>query len=95
MLITILFALFISIMSFITLVVYGIDKRKAVQEKTRIPEKSLFSLSLFGPIGALVGMLIFSPKTKHIYFWVINILFLLLQIVLFIGILLLEIKFIL
>ena len=95
MLITILFALFISIMSFITLVVYGIDKRKAVQEKTRIPEKSLFSLSLFGPIGALVGMLIFSHKTKHIYFWVINILFLLLQIVLFIGILLLEIKFIL
>ena len=95
MLITILFALFISIMSFITLVVYGIDKRKAVYEKMRISEKALFALSFFGPVGALVGMLIFSHKTKHIYFWIINILFLLLQIALFIGILIVEIKFIL
>ena len=95
MLMTILYLLLVSIMSFITLIVYGVDKRKAVKEKMRVPEKALFTLSFFGgAIGGLVGMLIFSHKTKHVYFWILNILFLLLQIVLFIGILLLEIKFI-
>lgn len=93
---TIIYSLCVSVMSFITMVLYGVDKRKAVKDKMRIPEKALFALGFFGgAIGALVGMIIFSHKTKHVYFWILNILFLLLQIALFIGILLLEIKFIL
>lgn len=93
---TILYLLFISVMSFITLIVYGVDKRKAVKDKMRVPEKGLFALSFFGgAIGGIVGMIIFSHKTKHSYFWVLNILFLLLQIALLIGIVLLETKYIL
>ena len=92
---TLLYLLYVSIMSFITMVVYGVDKRKAVKEQSRVPEKGLFVLGFFGgSIGGIVGMIVFSHKTKHIYFWILNILFLLLQIAIFIGILLLEIKFI-
>lgn len=92
---TILYLLCIFIMSFITMIIYGVDKRKAVKEKMRVPEKGLFTLAFFGgALGAVVGMLIFSHKTKHVYFWILNILFLLLQIALLIGILLIEIKII-
>ena len=74
---TILYLLYVSIMSFVTMVVYGVDKRKAVKEQSRVPEKGLFVLGFFGgAIGGIVGMIVFSHKTKHIYFWILNILFL-------------------
>ena len=84
----------ILLMSFITLVVYGTDKRKAVRGQSRVPEKVLFALSFFGgSVGSLFGMVLFSHKTKHTYFWVLNILFLLIQIALLIAIIFIEIKF--
>lgn len=33
----------------------------------------LLLLSLLGPIGSIVGMLIFHHKTKKIKFWIVNI----------------------
>ena len=45
------------------------DKRKAVHNEWRIPEKCLFMLALiFGSAGILSGMYLFHHKTKHIKF---------------------------
>ena len=47
----------------------GIDKYKAKMRKWRIPEKTLFGLSLLGgSAGTWAGMYAFHHKTKHWYF---------------------------
>lgn len=47
----------------------GIDKKRAVHHKWRIPEANLFfSAILGGSIGAIAGMRFFHHKTKHWYF---------------------------
>lgn len=60
------------------LLAMGSDKRKAIDGKRRIPEKTLFLLALFGgSIGVWAGMYLFRHKTRHIRF-VLGIPFLLL-----------------
>ena len=45
---------------------YGIDKRKAMKDQWRIPEKTLLLAALIGgSFGAFVGMQVFHHKTKH------------------------------
>lgn len=62
----------ISIVAFIP---YGADKAKAKRNAWRIPEKVLLGFSfLGGAVGGILGMLLFRHKTKHWYFWVVNIL---------------------
>lgn len=52
-------------MNIITFALFGIDKRKAVKHKWRIPEAILLLFSwIGGGIGALLGMLIFHHKTR-------------------------------
>lgn len=47
----------------------GLDKRRARRHMWRIPEKTLFLVSLAGgSAGALCGMYMFRHKTKHWYF---------------------------
>ncbi|MBR5509893.1 MAG: DUF1294 domain-containing protein [Lachnospiraceae bacterium] len=47
----------------------GIDKRKAIKNQWRIPEKRLFLISLLGgSIGTWSGMYVFHHKTRHWYF---------------------------
>ena len=47
----------------------GIDKQRARKGQWRIPEKTLFLLSLLGgSLGSLLGMYTFRHKTKHWYF---------------------------
>ena len=47
----------------------GIDKRRAVRGKFRIPEKRLFLFALLGGgIGGTAGMLVFHHKTRKWYF---------------------------
>lgn len=47
----------------------GADKRRAVKNKRRIPEKTLFAIALlFGAVGTTAGMFVFRHKTKHWYF---------------------------
>lgn len=42
------------------------DKRKAIKNRWRIPEKTLFLIALAGgSVGALAGMHCFRHKTKH------------------------------
>ena len=60
----------------------GIDKSKARRSAWRIPEKTLFLISIIGgSLGTLMGMYIFRHKTKHWYFVVFMPVILLLHIV--------------
>lgn len=60
--------------------VMGMDKWKARTNRWRIPEKTLFAVSILGgSIGTLVGMYAFHHKTKHWYFRVGMPLILILQ----------------
>ncbi|NML57503.1 DUF1294 domain-containing protein [Chryseobacterium cheonjiense] len=53
----------IALISIITFIIFGIDKRKAVKHQRRIPENTLLILAFFGgTIGALLGMLVFRHK---------------------------------
>lgn len=63
------------VMSLIAFVAYFIDKQRAIRKKWRIKEAVLLSLGFFGgSIGALAAMSIFRHKTKHYYFYFINVL---------------------
>jgi uncharacterized membrane protein YsdA (DUF1294 family) len=47
----------------------GIDKSKAKKRAWRIPERTLFLISLLGgSVGTWLGMYLFRHKTKHWYF---------------------------
>ena len=49
--------------------VMGVDKWKARKQAWRIPEKTLFLISILGgSIGSIAGMYTFHHKTKHWYF---------------------------
>ncbi|MCD7823299.1 MAG: DUF1294 domain-containing protein [Oscillospiraceae bacterium] len=66
---------YLLLMSFATFVMYGIDKRRAKRGEWRISEKALLTLGFIGgAAGALLGMHLFRHKTKHWYFWAINII---------------------
>lgn len=50
-------------------ILMGADKLKARRGSWRIPEKALFlSAILGGSLGAMLGMLVFRHKTKHMSF---------------------------
>ena len=71
----------IAVMSIVAFILYGVDKNKAKREVWRIPEAVLLGWGFFGgAVGALCGMKFFRHKTKHWYFWAINILGLILHI---------------
>ena len=70
-------------MSLIAFCTYFCDKVKAKRGAWRIPEKVLLALGFFGgAIGAIIGMKLFRHKTKHGYFWVINVVGVIWQIAL-------------
>lgn len=74
-------------MNIVGLMVMWLDKRKAVRHKWRIPEKTLFLISIAGgSIGTWSGMYIFRHKTKHWYFVIGMPLILILQIAAFVYI---------
>ena len=60
---------------------YGIDKYKAIHHKWRIPEATLITSSLFGVIGAILGMSIWHHKTKKAKFYITIPLILILELV--------------
>ena len=70
-------------LSFIAFVLYAADKSKAKRGAWRIPEKTLLLTGfLGGAVGALLAMNLFRHKTKHYYFYVVNVLGLVWQIAL-------------
>jgi uncharacterized membrane protein YsdA (DUF1294 family) len=53
----------------IVFILFGIDKYKAIKDKWRISEKTLILSSFcLGAVGGVLGMIIFSHKTKHLKF---------------------------
>lgn len=57
------------VMSVITFIAFGIDKRRAVSGKQRISENSLHVMSLLGGWpGALLGQKLFRHKTVKLSF---------------------------
>lgn len=65
----------IAAVSLVAFIAYGLDKRKAKKGLWRTKEAVLLGLGFCGgAVGALLGMKAFRHKTKHWYFWVVNIL---------------------
>ena len=60
----------LAIMSIISFVLYGIDKKKAIKGKERIKEKTLLFFTIMnGSIGAFFARFVFRHKTEKIYFY--------------------------
>ena len=69
------FLAILAVGSVVSFLLYGIDKSKAKRRAWRIPEKVLLLWGfLCGAVGALAAMQIFRHKTKHDYFYLVNIL---------------------
>ena len=65
----------VAAVSLAAFVFYGADKSKAKRGAWRIPEKVLLGLSFFGgAVGGTAGMHVFRHKTRHWYFWAVNVL---------------------
>lgn len=61
-----LYVAYYVIMNIIAFVVYGVDKKKAINHQWRVPEIVLLSLAFFGgALGAFIAMRVFRHKTKH------------------------------
>jgi uncharacterized membrane protein YsdA (DUF1294 family) len=79
----IVYAAFLAVMSLLAIILYAGDKKKAKKGAWRTPESVLLGFGFFGgAIGALIAMNSFRHKTKHWYFWVVNVLGLIWQIAL-------------
>ena len=64
-----IFLIYLLLMNIAGFAAMGIDKCKAKAHAWRIPEKTLFGLSLLGgSAGTWAGMYAFRHKTKHWYF---------------------------
>lgn len=60
---------YLAVMNITGFCLMGIDKKKAVKHRWRVPEKTLFAASLLGgSIGTWAGMYVFRHKTRHWYF---------------------------
>lgn len=61
--------------SIVAFAMYGIDKARARRGAWRISERTLLLCGfLCGAAGALAAMQLFRHKTKHSYFYFVNIL---------------------
>lgn len=78
-------AIYLIVMNIVGFFAMGMDKWKARKNRWRIPERSLFLMSLIGgSVGTLLGMYVFRHKTKHWYFKIGMPLILLVQCAAFI-----------
>ena len=69
------FLILLAVGSVAAFLMYGIDKWKAKRGAWRIPEKTLLLCGfLCGAVGALAAMQLFRHKTRHYYFYLVNIL---------------------
>jgi uncharacterized membrane protein YsdA (DUF1294 family) len=71
--------IFLAIVNFVALAIFGIDKLNSKKEAWRIPESRLLLVAFFGPFGAYAGMLLFRHKTRKIKFLLVP-LFLFIQV---------------
>ncbi len=61
--------LYLIIINIMGLLIMLIDKKKAINSKWRIPEKTIFIVTMLGGgIGTIIGMYKFRHKTKKLKF---------------------------
>ena len=60
---------YLGIINVIAIAVYGWDKLCAIQDRWRVPEKTLLAIAVIGgSLGALFAMSLFHHKTLHLKF---------------------------
>ncbi len=85
------FLAFVAVMSLVAFILYAADKKKAKKGKWRIPEATLLGFGFCGgAVGALLAMNVLRHKTKHWYFWVVNLIGLVLHAVIAVWLILLA-----
>lgn len=58
--------IYVALINLAAFLMYGLDKRRAIKDKWRIPERVLLLSALIGgSVGAFAGMQVFHHKTKH------------------------------
>lgn len=63
--------IYLALINMIGLIIFGMDKRKAIKGKWRIPEKTLLLVACFGgAVGAYLGMHLFHHKTNKPKFYI-------------------------
>ena len=73
--------LYLALINIVAFVAFWLDKMKSQLRHRRIPEKTLWLLTLFGgTAGALLSMHLFRHKTKKHSFQAVMVLILLIQI---------------
>jgi uncharacterized membrane protein YsdA (DUF1294 family) len=78
-----IYLLALLVIGFVAFLLYAIDKSRAKRRAWRIKESLLLGIGFFGgAAGALLAMRVIRHKTKHWYFWAVNILGLLWQLIL-------------
>lgn len=72
-----LFLLYLLSINVVSFILFGFDKFLAIKNKSRIPEKELFTVSTIGgAIGGMFAILIFKHKiSKASFIWKFMILF--------------------
>lgn len=66
----------------LSLILFKIDKYKAIKKKYRIPEKILLLTSMMGgSLGSIIGIFAFHHKTQKLKFTILIPLILLIQII--------------
>lgn len=61
----------LAVVNLLAVVLFGIDKRRAIKNKWRISEATLLLVALVGGgVGALAGMKLFRHKTQKAKFFV-------------------------
>ena len=69
-----------AVMSLVAFCLYAIDKRKAKRKQWRIAESVLLSVGVLGgALGAIGAMKLLRHKTRHWYFWFVNLFAVVLQ----------------
>lgn len=62
-------AAYLLLVNLLAFVLYGIDKKRAMQKRFRIPERTLLWMArLGGGVGSWLGIKLFRHKTKHTRF---------------------------
>lgn len=70
---TIAFIAIYAVINVITFLVYGNDKKKAINGEWRTTENTLIGLAAIGPIGGALGMKVFHHKTQKPKFLLIYV----------------------
>ncbi|QSX05534.1 DUF1294 domain-containing protein [Sedimentibacter sp. zth1] len=73
--------LYLLIINLVAFIMFYVDKRKAIKDKWRIRESSLYLVSFTGGVyGSILAMYLFHHKTRKVKFCIITALALIINI---------------